>query len=317
MKKAASFLSLCMVFMLALFFTGTQARAEGSGGYVGPNVCKKCHPYEYGTYETSIHAKKTIANTPANNQDCETCHGAGAQHVAKGGGIGVSIFAFNKEHTAKEKAAKCLACHAQSKWAAFWSQGKHAREGLACTDCHSMHNGGWNYLKGVTGKYDVYNLCFRCHKDVRNMVNKQSHHPILEGKVSCVDCHNPHGTFNRRMLRADSVNELCYKCHPEKRGPFMNEHPPVEESCLTCHTPHGSNNNKLQVAQITVLCERCHIDGGHQNGPFTTFQSFNPPTKGISNQFASPRVVGRMCTNCHTNIHGSNFPGELGQTFIR
>jgi DmsE family decaheme c-type cytochrome len=179
-----------------------------------------------------------------------------------------------------------------------------------------MHHGGWKFLKGVTGKYDVYNLCFRCHRDVRNQVNKQSHHPIMEGKVSCVDCHNPHGTFNRRMLRADSVNELCYKCHPEKRGPFMNEHPPVEESCLTCHTPHGSNNNKLQVAQITVLCERCHLDGGHQNGPFTTFQSFNPPITG-SNIFPSPRVVGRMCTNCHTNIHGSNYPGVLGQTFIR
>ena len=42
-------------------------------------------------------------------------------------------------------------------------------------------------------------------------------------------------------LKAASVNEQCYTCHTEKRGPFLWEHAPVRESCLNCHTPHGSN----------------------------------------------------------------------------
>ena len=50
------------------------------------------------------------------------------------------------------------------------------------------------------------------------------------------------------MIKADSVNELCYTCHTEKRGPFLFEHAPVREDCVVLpraarlepHAPAGA-----------------------------------------------------------------------------
>ena len=34
--------------------------------------------------------------------------------------------------------------------------------------------------------------CFQCHLEVKAKFDLPHHHPVLEGKVSCADCHNPH-----------------------------------------------------------------------------------------------------------------------------
>ena len=92
---------------------------------------------------------------------------------------------------------------------------------------------------------------------------KPSHHPILEGKVKCSDCHNPHGALTPAMVKHESVNQQCFSCHADKRGPYMFGHPPVEENCLTCHTPHGSSHNKLLNEKVPNLCQDCHVQGRH------------------------------------------------------
>ena len=60
------------------------------------------------------------------------------------------------------------------------------------------------------------------------------------------------------MLRENSVNENCYKCHAEKRGPFLWEHNPVRENCLNCHDAHGSTKQALLKVQAPKLCGECH-----------------------------------------------------------
>ena len=56
------------------------------------------------------------------------------------------------------------------------------------------------------------------------------------------------GTSNiKAMIKADSVNDLCYKCHAEKRGPYAFEHPPFPENCLNCHEIHGSNLSEFLI----------------------------------------------------------------------
>ena len=61
----------------------------------------------------------------------------------------------------------------------------------------------------------------------------------------CSDCHNPHGSVTEALLKKDSINDVCYTCHAEKRGPFLFEHAPVRENCDNCHNPHGSVNEFL------------------------------------------------------------------------
>jgi DmsE family decaheme c-type cytochrome len=275
--------------------TGNK-EADEKKGFIGAATCKGCHVTQYETYSKTVHSKKHVKG-PASQDACETCHGPGAKHVEKGGGRGVDIFAFDKNVDPSVKTAKCLACHEVMKNEAFWNNSKHKNEDVSCDNCHSPHGGGDKFLKA-----DKSEVCFQCHRNIKAMVNKQSHHPIKEGKMACGDCHNSHGTLNDKMLKAGSINDLCYKCHAEKRGPFMNEHPPVEENCDNCHNPHGSNHYRLLIKRVPALCEQCHGNGSSMGGrPFTRFQTSAP---GIANP--SNHAFGRACLNCHPSIHGSN-----------
>ena len=115
-------------------------------------------------------------------------------------------------------------------------------------------------LAGIETAYMRTNepyVCYTCHKRVEIQGKLLSHHPIAEGKVKCSDCHNPHGGPNG-MLKEETVNETCNRCHAEKAGPFTFEHPPVADDCTTCHKPHGSPQNNLLTQSQPFLCLRCH-----------------------------------------------------------
>ena len=133
-------------------------------------------------------------------------------------------------------------------------------------------------------------VCYNCHSAQQAQVKMPTHHPIPEGKMTCTGCHNPHGGPNGN-LREASVTETCFRCHPEKLGPFTYQHPPVVEDCTNCHNPHGSVQNNLLVQSEPMLCLKCH-PGPH---PHT---STNSPTTFAQDHF--------QCTSCHTQIHGSN-----------
>jgi DmsE family decaheme c-type cytochrome len=97
------------------------------------------------------------------------------------------------------------------------------------------------------------------------------------------------------------VNEVCFTCHAEKRGPFLFEHAPVRDSCVNCHTPHGSNHEKLLVTARPLLCQQCHAQPLHPAELITRGGMANGP-------FPDVRLLSRSCSNCHSQIHGSNHP---------
>ena len=156
-------------------------------------------------------------------------------------------------------------------------------------------------VEGTMAKVSISDTCAQCHKDIRLQFNRRSHMPLPEGQMSCDDCHNPHGTLTDPLLKTNTVNETCYQCHAEKRGPFLFEHPPVRESCLNCHTPHGSNQNTLLVAPVPILCQQCHASNYHAGSLQTRQGTAVGP-------YPEPQLMGRGCVTCHANIHGSNAP---------
>jgi DmsE family decaheme c-type cytochrome len=324
-KRAFIFLS---VFFVSLLILIGQKGARGETDYVGTETCKGCHGDYYKSFVKSVHGKKAIPGSPMNREGCESCHGPGGQHAEKGGGKGVAILAFGRKLDPRERSAKCLTCHEETKTLAFWNMNRHKFAGNSCDSCHSIHKGIEKLL--VAAEPD---LCFNCHKNIRAQVNKQSHHPLKEAFVGrqalkCSSCHNTMGSFSTepivsfsgsrrsgtdKMIKADSVNELCFKCHAEKRGPFMWQHPPVEENCLICHEAHGSNHGKLLTSRVPLLCQNCHSTiGSHPRRPYTNLHSFQGTAKANKNKF-----FARSCLNCHTNIHGSNGPAERGEAFLR
>jgi DmsE family decaheme c-type cytochrome len=267
---------------------------------IGSAACAKCHAPLIAEFHKTLMGKISMTPKGRGKFECENCHGPGSAHVAAGGGRGVGgILSFGDDdpRPVEERNAICLSCHQRGE-RTYWAGSIHQQRGLACTNCHTV-------MKNVSRKNNlkrniVMETCFQCHKLKRAQIQYSSHMPINEGKLTCTDCHNPHGSITESLLREASVNDNCYKCHAEKRGPFLWEHEPVRENCLNCHVPHGSNYENLLKVARPRLCHECH-SFAHGTGGFGT------PTTAY--------VLGRACGNCHSNIHGSNHPN--GMFFLR
>ncbi len=267
----------------------------------GTRACTECHDDEHATAIMSgPHGMAGDARTPAANHGCESCHGPGGEHARQEKQFRVAqTFASRDPADAAAHAAVCTGCHRGGDQQHFLTS-EHSRADVACSDCHKVHAREDKLLDRLTQP----EVCVDCHTDQKANMNKFSRHPIREGKVVCTDCHNPHGDKGPHMLVESTVNETCYRCHAEKRGPFLFEHEPVQDDCGECHNPHGSVNDSLLVARPPFLCQQCHNDTRH---PGTVYAN--------ANVAANNRTVGKACTNCHTNVHGSNHPAGL--TFRR
>jgi DmsE family decaheme c-type cytochrome len=316
MKKLLVFSGSVVLLLLCLALispSGVLAQAKGGAGggakYVGADTCKGCHEDHFKSYEKSVHGMKAVPGNPAHGEGCESCHGPGSVHVDNGGGKG-GIIAFNRMENSDMREAVCLNCHENSPKLAFWDSGIHKKKDVACNDCHSAHSGPKKAMGYGTGMAPLgylpgpeYATCGKCHLDIKASINRRSHHPIVEGRITCSNCHQPHGSMYPSALLEPSVNQLCYKCHAEKRGPFIFEHQPVTENCAACHTPHGGVHQALLTEKVPNLCQECHESTRHPATRYSAETMFNGRAPNI-------RGAGRACLNCHINIHGSNAPAN-------
>ena len=296
--------ALWLSAMFGWMCSGLAAAQPAS--YIGEIACMACHGKEGRHFGETLHAKVFRLN-PKNEREklvCEACHGPGSKHAHDTKDKTLLVGYTKRWGTPIEtQNGQCLGCH-QGGSRLHWPGSTHAGNQLGCADCH-------NPMERVSGsgllaKATINETCMACHQQQRAEFNKRSHMPLPEGKISCTDCHNPHGSATKPLLKADSVNVVCYACHAEKRGPMLWEHAPVRENCISCHQPHGSNHDKLLVTSRPQLCQQCHSSpAGHSANFYRADQTAAAAQIGGA---ASPRVIGRTCQNCHTQIHGSNHP---------
>lgn len=278
------------------FGMGGALADDGGGKYAGKEVCSECHEDAAAGLANTPHGRSGFAKL--SDHGCETCHGPALAHTEDPDNDDVRKMMSPKRLSPKEVAERCQQCHDGAKQF-FWPGSKHDSRGVSCIDCHSVH--AFKSDMAQLKEKSVMETCFQCHKTIRAETWKVSHHPIREGRISCGDCHNPHGGPAENMLNASSVNEQCYSCHTEKRGPFLWEHAPVRESCMNCHTPHGSNHLKLQRTSVPYLCQQCHSNTRH---PGTLYDA----TSLADAESPRNRIFNRGCPNCHPAVHGSNHP---------
>ncbi len=282
--------------------------------YLGSEICQQCHFDRFESYQNSAHSLAGDPRTPAARQECETCHGPGGNHVAGGGGRGVGgMKSFSEAMPVAERNAVCLTCHSRG-IVGLWSGSMHQSRDLACMNCHDVHGGHTKMLREASQPQ----VCTQCHQQIRAQLMRPSRHPIREEKLVCTNCHNPHGTVTEKLISATTINNKCYECHAEKRGPFLWEHPPVRESCLNCHVPHGSSHEPLLRVKRPLLCQRCHNAFAHPSVLYA--QSEEERASGTVYQMRrgglpAAQLFYRSCTNCHVNLHGSNHPS--GKLFHR
>ncbi len=272
-------------------------------GYAGTDTCVTCHEAEGKSLKGTRHAQAADPRTPMANHGCESCHGPGQAHVdddAKG---------HMKKLAQMTPAAineTCLACHNRGEHAG-WEGSAHERRNLSCTTCHSVHNPKSPERQLVQPTQTQ--VCATCHRlQVSKTERAVAHMPVREGKMSCSSCHNPHGSISnvKNLKTGSSVAELCTSCHTEMRGPVLWEHAPVRENCMNCHQAHGSNHDALLIAARPYLCQQCHTSPALHAGQF--FRGDQTARGAAAGATQSPRIVGRACQNCHSQVHGSNHP---------
>ena len=278
--------------------SSSKGQAAESSDYVGSDTCKTCHedmPTKgfYKHFEDSPHFETTLDTKKGPEwHGCEACHGPGKAHV-EGGGDKTKIFRF-EQATAKEVNERCLTCHAGGTQHMNAINSEHAKNGVSCISCHSPHHAESKEFLLVKSQPE---LCYGCHLAKKAEFEMPFHHRVNEGLVQCSDCHNVHGTAGPKQVRTSaSQDAICFKCHTDKQGPYVYEHPAVKiDGCTSCHNVHGAPNaHMLRLSNVNLLCLQCHT---------TSSFSAAPGAPSFHNQAS----FFQACTLCHVAIHGSNF----------
>jgi DmsE family decaheme c-type cytochrome len=303
LSSAAGWIAAVVALLLSVpVFPQDPPKPEPPKTAPDPPVCVKCHKGAWEGLAQTKHAVWGDARTPfGSGRECQACHGDATEHL-KGPTKNPIPQRFGKQGPAEAQNQACVTCH-QAGGRIHWQGSMHATQDVTCTTCHQVHTAH----DRVRDKLEEAYVCFTCHKDQRAQINRPYRHPIREGIISCSDCHNPHGTVGPAMVKRDTISDTCYVCHMEKRGPFVRNHPPVQENCAICHNPHGSTNPGMLRLRQPYLCQDCHEPTSHRGTvPGNVFGSGTGTPRGV--------VLARGCTNCHTNIHGSNNPSDPTNT---
>ena len=319
LKEAALLFLQALVIVCASAFMASNVLAQQTEArkdlvLKGDARCTRCHDenddYPVLAIGKTRHGTIADARTPS----CASCHGESESHVNKPANATERpkpdrTYTRTSSTPIEARNDACMSCHKKDSTRSHWEGSTHQLRDVACTSCHQIHT----QQDKVRAKLTQPEVCFACHKEQRTQVNRPSRHPIPEGKVVCSDCHNPHGSVGPKLVKRDSVNDTCYTCHMEKRGPFVHNHDPVNEDCTICHNPHGTVTENMLKTRAPFLCHECHTPHG-PNVPQLLGRQNVPNSVATTGKNAVNITQGRGCLNCHTEVHGSNNPSVTNPT---
>ena len=193
---------------------------------------------------------------------CESCHGAGQQHVD---GIGQGNLVRPLAAIGLSTTGNCGDCHTGTHhpFVEEWKQSRHANLDVgrasnpSCTGCHEA--------RGALAKWGV-------DANFKEKANATDYQP----PATCATCHDPHGSGNPSQLRypvtsTDPEQNLCVKCH-------LRYGQPQPPSTIKPHAPQGAmllgfagwrppgfiyDTNLIYGSHATTknpkLCAGCHV----------------------------------------------------------
>lgn len=246
--------------------------------------CQQCHGSQITmAYDTLARGYETGAESLAIN--CESCHGPAAEHV----------------RLAREGS---LADRSDVGLRSLDDLDEDASLGV-CFQCHALKRAlRSDYLPGDT-LANYYSLGAPLIADeplfpdgrVRTFAYQANHRfsdCYLNGRMTCVDCHEPHGQGYRDVFRRPLSGPLddgqCTGCHVSKAAdPVAHTHHPPDSDgarCVSCHMPY------LQQPVLGGAIRYARSD-----------HTIAVPRPGLDDAMGVPNA----CGSCHQDLN----PNEL------
>ena len=246
-------------------FVSWEGPATGdTSGYAGSNLdastgCVHCHHDTGAQLSKTVHVRTDVAGTTETT--CETCHGPGKAHSdaellaekndTKNPEARKLIFRFDA--SPKVNSAHCLGCHQTSKEHDLYDSSAHKLEGVGCDQCHDAHLEFSGRAGGETAQPSLWQarfvgapklmeetrwlnesllkktqpeLCFTCHRSIEAQFSMPNHHRVPEGLMKCTDCHNPHGSLTKPLLRGVPLPRHAFPVTSKSAAPLSMNMPP-------------------------------------------------------------------------------------------
>lgn len=173
-----------------------------------------------------------------------------------------------------------------------------------CDRCHTDHSSSEPGLL----KAKQPDLCRQCHTSIETVSGTLQHPP---GGKNCTECHNPHRSAVRHLLRDENLRLECSKCHEEDlreagERPFHHKFFNPQTECGSCHHAHQNGKNSYLRANVGETCLTCHdmpikVEGRNLENvgrEIREAKHVHPPLREMA------------CPACHTP-HGSEQPSLL------
>ena len=182
--------------------------------------------------------------------------------------------------------------------------------------CHSIHS--FKSVKAQLKTASDPETCYTCHKTQRAQSNRQSHHPVKEGK-SLRFLPQPARWFAAEDA-AGGVDERALLQVPRGEARTV----PVR-ACAGAGGLHvlpraaWVESQEAPRAEASQPCWNCHLTGSGHFGSGDNFSTENgarvAPPGAPGYPTVNNRFTEKACKNCHANLHGSNSPS--GAFFLR
>ncbi|MCW3089926.1 MAG: hypothetical protein JWP81_995 [Ferruginibacter sp.] len=226
-------------------------------------MCSECHSTNL---KKNYDIEKDVYNTGFDvlNVSCESCHGAGKNHITyingaeykKGNKIEHSLLQLGTNPKQLAEINSCAGCHSLR----------------SAVDAHNINSNELldDYIPVIPNTAHFY---------ADGQVNDEdyTYASFLQSKmysrnVTCSNCHNPH---SGKLKLAG--NQTCLQCHNKSYD-------------APSHHFHTSNT-------VGAECKNCHAPGKYYMGnDYRYDHSFRVPRPDLSVKYATPNA----CNNCHT-----------------
>ena len=247
--------ALIVLFSSPFLWAQKNAPAPEAKTFIGSEMCGVCHEDIGKAFLKSPHeAVEKDDRHGFTGKACESCHGPGSKHAET---LSPADIRNPSKISAAETDRVCMTCHNNRISNAGRAKASHAFNSISCTACHSVHAHGPDGL--VARKpAEVNTLCERCHLDVKAAFALPFKHPVPQNAMTCVDCHNPHGTVKAPLLRL----AICQRAR-------LLQLPRRQARTFHLRTPCGARRRLRELPHAAWFCERenAHPRGGATRVP--------------------------------------------------